>query len=736
MPALAFLNVAWLWALPLLAVPIVIHLLNRRRFQQRPWAAMEFLLAALKRNRKRLWLEQWLVLLLRALAVALLILLVARPQVADSLLGTQRTHHVLCVDDSASMLQRDGAVSTFQHALELVQSVAAHLAERRDGDLVSLLRGSRCTAPDLGAVQVGAELPARVRELATTFRVSDDAFDVAAVLRAAIARIEASKEAGLAEILMVTDFRQVDWLTSEGKARPEIAALLAGLDPSKVKLKLAQVGPRDAENLAVVEVRSGGRGVIAGVPVPLEAEVKNLGNETMQAQELSLEIDGNRLTRPLEPLGPGESRVVALEHVFPEPGFHGVVATLPADRYPVDDRRALALEVREHSKVLLVDGSPGDSPEESETFFLTAALEPGGDARSGVAVTVVPDHALADTELADYDLIWLCNLGLPAEATQQKLLAYVAAGGGVVWTAGDQVDVPRYNEALWRGGQGPLPAALTESGGDLDAPEGVFLADKAHPLAAVATEALEKLLARIVLVGRWIGTADEAAGGSRVVLRVRDAGGAPLLVHRSWPRGGEMFWLGTTVDKHWTNLPGLDPFLLLVHQLHRCAARVQDVARWNHGPRGQVVFDVDLGLFEPDVVARSVTEEGEEQTFSPAVDSAAAPSARPPVAIPMAALHSRYLFEAVLRARGGGGERRLFARNPLLDEGKLQKLTSAQLLKAYPAGTEERVTFSEAEQLRSSLEREGLGEIWRVLAAAMLLVLLLETLLAWRFGRG
>ena len=73
MLALAFLNPLLLAAVPLCAIPIVIHLLNRRRFHRVPWAAMEYLLAAMKRNRKRLRMEQWLVLLLRTLAVLLLV---------------------------------------------------------------------------------------------------------------------------------------------------------------------------------------------------------------------------------------------------------------------------------------------------------------------------------------------------------------------------------------------------------------------------------------------------------------------------------------------------------------------------------------------------------------------------------------------------------------------------------------------------------------------------------------
>ena len=155
MIALGFLHPALLWALPLAAVPIIIHLLNRRRFNKVRWAAMEYLLAALKRNRRRLRMEQWLVLLLRVLAVTLLALLVSRPQVSGSVLGDVRTHHVICLDDSASMAQRRGATHTFKAAVDRIIELSSDLADTRSGDLLTVLvahrqprcPGSRCPRP-------------------------------------------------------------------------------------------------------------------------------------------------------------------------------------------------------------------------------------------------------------------------------------------------------------------------------------------------------------------------------------------------------------------------------------------------------------------------------------------------------------------------------------------------------------------------------------------------------------
>ena len=44
------------------AAPILIHLWSRRRYREMSWAAMEYLLAALRQSRRRLRFEQWLLL--------------------------------------------------------------------------------------------------------------------------------------------------------------------------------------------------------------------------------------------------------------------------------------------------------------------------------------------------------------------------------------------------------------------------------------------------------------------------------------------------------------------------------------------------------------------------------------------------------------------------------------------------------------------------------------------------
>src|SRR2546423_7994271 len=55
------------------SIPVIIHLINRRRYKIVPWAAMKFLLAAQKQTRKRMRIEQLLLLLVRMLILALIV---------------------------------------------------------------------------------------------------------------------------------------------------------------------------------------------------------------------------------------------------------------------------------------------------------------------------------------------------------------------------------------------------------------------------------------------------------------------------------------------------------------------------------------------------------------------------------------------------------------------------------------------------------------------------------------
>src|SRR5881296_152009 len=120
---MTFISPIFLGFLALATVPIIIHLLNRRRFQLVEWAPMKYLKLTIKTNRRRLRIEQFILLAIRTIIVALIILAVARPVLSQGRLGTWlsgsgRTSRIIVVDDSLSMGYRTAGRAAFDSAKE------------------------------------------------------------------------------------------------------------------------------------------------------------------------------------------------------------------------------------------------------------------------------------------------------------------------------------------------------------------------------------------------------------------------------------------------------------------------------------------------------------------------------------------------------------------------------------------------------------------------------------------
>src|SRR5579859_4907536 len=98
-------NPVMLLGLGVLVIPIIIHLLNRRRYEVVDWGAMQFLQLS-EAVRRRLMLEELLLLLLRMGLIAVLVLGLAGPFFESSVLsrfGGGNRDIVLIFDGSSSM---------------------------------------------------------------------------------------------------------------------------------------------------------------------------------------------------------------------------------------------------------------------------------------------------------------------------------------------------------------------------------------------------------------------------------------------------------------------------------------------------------------------------------------------------------------------------------------------------------------------------------------------------------
>src|SRR3954464_1298002 len=256
--------------LPLLAlasVPIIIHLLNRRRFQTVEWAPMKYLKLTIKTNRRRLRIEQLILLAVRTLVVILIILAVARPVLSGGALGgwlagRSRVSRILVIDDSLSTGYRDAGRSAFENA----KDVAAHLLKSiGPQDAVTALVTSSASDPIVKEAHLddASKVVAAVSGLSAT----DAATDWAAVLKG-VDQAVATATFPTKEVVIVTDLRKSGW--SSGVT--EITQRWAG---QSVTMKIIDVGTRQTANVALTSVELEDPIALVGGPINLRAQVRN-----------------------------------------------------------------------------------------------------------------------------------------------------------------------------------------------------------------------------------------------------------------------------------------------------------------------------------------------------------------------------------------------------------------------------------------------------------------------------
>src|SRR3954453_3178960 len=144
-----FLNPFILSALALASVPIIIHLLNRRRFQLVEWAPMKYLKLTIKTNRRRMRIEQLLLLIVRTLIVALLFVALARPALSKNAIGRflasrALSSRVIVIDDTLSMSYQIDHHSAFESAKEAATQLIRTMSPQ---DSVSLILATDSDEP-------------------------------------------------------------------------------------------------------------------------------------------------------------------------------------------------------------------------------------------------------------------------------------------------------------------------------------------------------------------------------------------------------------------------------------------------------------------------------------------------------------------------------------------------------------------------------------------------------------
>lgn len=692
-----FLNPALFWpGLALVAIPVIIHLINRLHYRRVRFAAMEFLLASEEKSRRRVLLEQLLLLLLRVLFVLLLVALIGRMVLSAqqlSLFRGAKSHHLVLLDDSGSMRDRSGETTAFDEAKAVIRKLVAEGANRPGTQRFTLLLASRPDEPVAGLSArdiddtLVDEVSSRLEDLASTHQ----AVDLHAAIEAARARLDSDRDAQR-HLHVVSDFRRKDWHES-----PPMVASLRALDDAGVAVNLVRTVAAAHENLALSDLNGNVAAAAAGVPVTFEVKVVNHGAREAQNVRVALAVDGQPVPKNLlfEAIGVGEEIARSFEVRFDAAGAHRLTTSLEPDPLDADNARFLAVPIPEENPVLIIDGTPG----QAQGSYIADALA-ADKAVTGYAPFVAAPDFLRQTSLDQFQLIYLVNVGaLPADDVA-SLEAYVSNGGGLAWFLGDAVQPAFYNDSLYKEGAGLFPAPLASAPRNLahepNQTSGPDLEPTEHPLLAILNGD-GRLFLDLIFVNafypvqeQWLLETLPKSTSVKTIAALRDQ--QPLILEHEFGKGrvvtcftaaGPLLTPEGLPWTNWANGPAAPSYAVFQLDLARyIARRDQALARRTVGEPieetfSRTEFADDVEFVSPDSHVTQIKAVPAEQAPAPASPGEARGLA--PLTATFRDTDEPGIYAVRLAPGGGTPQERLIAYNFPLSEGELQLVTDTEL---------------------------------------------------------
>jgi len=583
-----FLNPLLLFGISAVSVPIIIHILNRRKFQKIVWAAMRFVRIAMEKNQRRIQWEDIILLIIRCVLVALIAFALARPMLswggkAVGALGASKVTAVVMIDNSYSMSQIDGQTSKFEQAKRIADQIISGLPS---GSNVSLFLAS-----DSGTSTALIPRPTfdllYARDVLRKATLSDHASNMTAPLNHAIEVLK-SQQSARKEIYLVTDTQALGW-----RQTGEIQQVLS--DSRKdIAAHLIFVGQQIALNLGVSDLRMAGAIATVNRPLRFEVQVTNYGFTEVRNVPIKLSVDADPPSEEtvIDVIPAGSSKNVSLYGRFKIDGLHTVTARLPSDGEPADDTRTIVVRVIKQAQVLVIDGGglPATPREdaESKSYFVREALQPVSiQAREQFYIQVKTigrtsaGANLAQARLDAFDAVILVNVPDLSANDTTALERYVSAGGGVLVFPGPEAKPQYYVDQLYRKDHF-LPAILGDPKGDANQAEKFWTFQPKgyeHPIvtlwndpaAGSLTSAKFFKVADLQLPAKAAAEKNADANPAHIVLRYNDGktatDGTPAIVERSYGLG-RVIMLGVGGDTTWSDLPVRPKvFIPLLHRM-------------------------------------------------------------------------------------------------------------------------------------------------------------------------
>ncbi|HEY0978361.1 MAG TPA: BatA domain-containing protein [Flavobacteriales bacterium] len=420
---MAFLHPSFLWALTALAIPILIHLFQLRRFKRIEFSDVRFLQQVTQQTRARKKVRHWLTLIARMLAIAALVFAFAQPYLPNTsgkVTAGQRDVS-LYIDDSWSMDGQNAQGRLLDQARSDAQdAVMAYSATDRFQVLTNRFEGRQ-------QLLLGRD---EALEAAARAEVGSFARPLGQVMerqREALAR----GEGPVKRAFLFTDLQRsttdVDAWRNDSAVSTVIVPLPAG----------------DASNLAIDSVWFASPVRRLGQVEDLHVRVRNFGDQQLENIPLRLSIDGRQRALASFGVAPRSQVDTVLHFTNDATGAHYGEVSLTDRPIVFDDVFHIAYRTASSLRVLLVSGGDAASDRDVKAVF-------AGD--STHTFSEQPYRQLDLASLSRTDLVILNALPDVPSGLADALKSFADEGGSVALFPAADADAASYSALLQRFG--------------------------------------------------------------------------------------------------------------------------------------------------------------------------------------------------------------------------------------------------------------------------------------------
>src|SRR3954470_23867666 len=540
---MAFLTPLFFLGLAAIAIPVLVHLIQREKKQVVEFPSLMFVRRIPYQSVRRRRIRHWALLLLRAAAIALIVAAFARPflrqgAVAAAAIGGAREIVVL-LDNSASM----GYGDHWRRAQDAARTVVRGMTTN---DRATLVLFGRNAEENMRATADRSRLEAAI----TTAKVSSGATRYGPALKLAESILTRSP-IKRRETVLISDFQRSGWSGSEEVRFGDV-----------MTLNTVSVASPNTANLAVPSVSFARASFSGQERLTVTAGLSNKGDEALKNVPVTLTIDGHEIQTETATVAAHASGSVSFtQFTLSSPNVR-VSVKAGADPMPADNTFNFVLTPSEPVSLVIVDSGERDA----SSLFLAKALAIGTTPVFQIDVTSA--SRLTPAALDKRSVVILNDTMFPPAGGGGVLKKYLERGGGLLVVSGDHATWPQGEAELLPGRFGATVDRMTGRSGSLG-----YL-DYSHPVFEVFKAPRSgDFSAAHVFRYRALQTGPT----DRILARFDD--GAVAAAERSVGAGRSVAWT-TTLDEAWTDIAVKPIFLPLVHQLVRYLAHYEPPTSW------------------------------------------------------------------------------------------------------------------------------------------------------------